>query len=112
VEESLKVSAQLQDLEAQIEQVKGQMQYYEGRAAFSTITLQLTPVMVAAETEKAPWDPGRTFERASATLTTLAQTLADIGIWLIVVFGPFALIAALALGLGWRVIRGTRKAKA
>jgi hypothetical protein len=112
VEESLKVSGQLQELEAQIEQVKGQMKYYEGRAAFSTISLQLTPEIVPVEPEPTEWNPARTFERATDTLTALAQTFADIAIWLIVVFGPFGLIAALAFGLGWRVMRGARRVKA
>ncbi|MGQ0600573.1 MAG: DUF4349 domain-containing protein, partial [Anaerolineales bacterium] len=112
VEESLKVSGQLQELEAQIEQVKGQMKYYEGRAAFSTITLQLTPQIAPVSPKPTAWDPGKTFERATGTLTTLAQTFADIAIWLIVVFGPFGLIAALIFGFGWRLMRGARKARA
>jgi hypothetical protein len=112
VEESLRVNQQLSELEAQIEQVKGQMEYYEGRAAFSTISVALTPQAAPARPEpKAAWDPGRTFERASDVLATLLQGLADLLIWLGVVFGPFALVGALILGLGWRLLR-PRKARA
>ena len=42
-EDSLRINQQLSDLEAQMEQVKGQMHYYEGRSAYSTLTLSLTP---------------------------------------------------------------------
>ena len=43
VEELLKINQTLSDLEGQIEQVKGQMKFYEGRAAFSTIDVTLNP---------------------------------------------------------------------
>ncbi len=43
VEESLRINATLSDLEGQIEQVKGQMKFYEDRAAFSTISVTLQP---------------------------------------------------------------------
>lgn len=109
VEESLRVNQQLSELEAQIEQVKGQMKYYEGRAAFSTISITLTPQIGPVTPEPEPaWNPGETFERASEVLIKLVQTVADLLIWLIVVFGPFALIGALVLGLGWRVLRKAR----
>src|SRR3990172_5309040 len=39
IEDSLRISQQLSELESQIEQIKGQMSFYEGRAAFSTVTV-------------------------------------------------------------------------
>lgn len=111
VEESLKVNGQLAELEAQIEQVKGQMKYYEGRAAFSTITIALVP-QTAPVTYIAPeWNPSETFEDASDVLVRLTQALTDMAIWLVVVLGPFALIAFVIIGLGVRFLR-PRKVKA
>ncbi len=43
IEESLRINQQLAELEAQIEQIKGQMRYFEGRSAYSTVTVSLTP---------------------------------------------------------------------
>lgn len=111
VEESLNVNRQLSELEAQIEQVKGQMKYYEGRAAFSTITIALVPQTAPVKVKPTEWNPGKTFENASEVLVRLTQSLTDVAIWLVVVFGPFAVIAFAVIGLGVRFLR-SRKAKA
>ena len=55
VEEALKVSQQLSDLERQIEERKGKMKYLRDRAAFSTITVMVradrpTPTVTATRT--------------------------------------------------------------
>ncbi len=101
-EDSLRINSQLSDLEAQIEQVKGQMHYYEGRSAYSTLTLNLaplrpTPTPTATPTPLPPvqWNPGKTFGSASNLLIASLQTIADGLIWLIVALGPY--IAAMGL---------------
>jgi len=110
VEESLKVSQQLSELEAQIEQIKGQMKYYEGRTAFSTITVNLTPqrptptpaptaTPTATPTPKPGWNPTNTFNNATGILGILFRATIDLLIWLTVVFGPFVLILGLILWL-------------
>jgi len=99
VEESLRINQQLSELEGQIAQIKGQMKYYEGRSAFSTITVQLTPQSApAVPTPQAAWNPGQTFERASGVLVKTSQGLADVFIWLLIVGGPLALVSLLLLG--------------
>jgi hypothetical protein len=114
VEESLKVNQQLSDLEAQIEQIKGQMKFYEGRAAFSTITaslmpqrptptpsptatVTLTPTPTATPTPKPRWNPGKTVNSATDVLGTLFRATVDLLIWLVIVFGPFLLVLVLIL---------------
>jgi hypothetical protein len=106
VEESLKVNQQLSELEVQIEQIKGQMKYYEGRSAFSTITVNLTPqrptptpaptatptatpAPTATPTPKPNWNPAHTFNDASGVLGTLLRATIDLLIWVTVGFGPF-----------------------
>ena len=95
VEESLKVNQQLTDLEGQIAQIKGQMQYYEGRSAYSTITVQLSSPDGASATAPNTWDPNQTFDKASAVLVKFSQGLTDLLIWLVVVPGPFLFIGLL-----------------
>lgn len=104
VEESLKVNQQLSDLEVQIEQIKGQMNYYEGRTAFSTITVNLvpqrptpTPSPTATPTPKPSWNPGKTVSKATNVLSTLLRATVELLIWMIIVFGPFALVFGLIL---------------
>jgi len=111
VEESLHINAELSNLEGQIEQVKGQMKYYEGRAAFSTVTLTLrqkdAPIAPAA------WNPGSTASRAASVLVKFVQFVADLVIWLVIVAGPFILGLGLLVGAVWmlrRLSRGKRTA--
>jgi hypothetical protein len=98
VQEAITVSQALNAVEAEIETIKGRMNFLEGRAAFSTITAILepqrptptpTPTATPLPTPTS-WSPAHTFERATGTSATLLQGLADVAIWLLVVGGPIA----------------------
>jgi len=111
-EDSLRINQQLSELEAQMEQVKGQMHYYEGRSAYSTLTLNLTPqhptpspTLTPTPTATVQWNPGKTFDQASHVLLTSAQTLFDGLIWLVVGLGPYLLALALIILVVRRLAR-------
>ena len=116
IDESLKINQQLADLEGQIEQVKGQMHFYEGRSTYSTVTVDLdpqfptpTPTMTmtptVTPTPTPAWNPGATFHQASKVLESGTQVTVDTLIWLIVVLGPIAVFALLVL----LAVRSARK---
>jgi hypothetical protein len=42
-----------------------------------------------------PWLPGETFEGAADVLTDIVKGLVDVGIWVLVVLGPFLLVIGL-----------------
>ena len=123
VEESLKVSNQLSAIEADIEQVKGRMAYLNDRAAFSTITLQISPQVVVPEPTPSPsptptatpipWSAGRTFDKATGVTSnaafTLFTTAVDLTIWFVVVILPFVLPLLL---IAWFVFRWVRRSMA
>ena len=93
VEDSLAVNNQLSELEGQIEQIKGQMKYYEGRAAFSTITVTLTPQAPVELPQADPaWNPLRTLSRAVAALGQLLRFGTDITIWFLVLTSPLTIV--------------------
>ncbi|MBL8046640.1 MAG: DUF4349 domain-containing protein, partial [Anaerolineales bacterium] len=115
------ISGQLSELEQQIEQVKGQMRYYEGRSAFSTMTVSLRPPFNTATPSPTPtptntptatptatatpgWQPGATAQQASTVLTNVLQNLADVLIWVAIVGGPFIVAGVVLFGL-WRFLR-------
>jgi hypothetical protein len=114
VEEALQVNAQLREIEGQLSQLKGQMNFLGQQAAYSTVTVNLrerppsvTPTPTATNTATATptpsptpvaWQPGKTARSAFGTLSGLLQTFADGAIWLGIVVGPFA---ALALAIWW-----------
>lgn len=117
VQQSLEVNAQLTQIEAEIEQVKGQMAYLRDRAAFSTITLQISPQLPTptptpeptATPTPEPWSPGQTFDKASGVTSQAAQSLlqftVDMVIWAVVVILPFALPLVAVVWIGTRLAR-------
>lgn len=119
IEESLRINAQLTEITAQIEEVKGRMNYIRDRAAYSTITVHLepqlptpTPAPTATPTPTpAPdvWRPDRTFRDAAGVLGGIMRVVGDVAIWMAVVLGPFAVPAAIVV---WVLVRvGKRQAR-
>jgi hypothetical protein len=112
VDEALRINQELANIEGQIEQIKGQMNYLNDRSAFSTITVNIEPqfpVLTPTPTATAyptatpiPWNPGETFGEAKSTVTVLYQGIADFMIWLGVVILPIFLPPALILWVFWR----------
>ncbi len=101
VEEALKVNAQLTEVENEIEQIKGRMNYLKDRAAFSTLVVTLEPQRPTPTPTSTPtptptptpayWQPDKTVKAAGDTLSSLLQALGDMLIWLGVVVLPFAI---------------------
>ena len=117
VEESLQINATLTDLEGQINQIKGQMKFYEGRSAYSTIDVTLdplspTPTVTPTPTSTptpTPWNPGSTIKTAANTGTHVWQSIIDGLIWICFVGWPILLVALIIVGIVWFVRQ--RKAK-
>ena len=114
VEEALQVNAQLTEIEGQIGQLKGRLQFLSQRAAYSTIAVQLqqpppptptpspTPSPSPTPTPEPIWNPGKTAAQATSTLATIVQALATVAIWLVIVVLPLALpVVLLALIVRW-----------
>jgi hypothetical protein len=113
VDEALRINQELATVEAQIEQIKGQMNYLQDRSAFSTITVNFEPKLPELTPEPtptpSPWDPGKTFERAQKTVTKAYQGIVEMLIWVFVVFVPIFLPPVLILWGLWKLL--TRKMK-
>jgi hypothetical protein len=118
VDESLRINQELSNIEDQIEQVKGRMNYLSGRAAFSTIAVQLDPELPVMPTPSptptptptpppAGWDPGKTFEHAGGIATKAAQFLVDAAIYL-VVWLPFAVPLLIVWGV-YKIVSRKKK---
>ena len=114
VNEALTVNAKLAEIEAEIEQAKGRMNYLRDRAAYSTLTVNLepqrptptpTPTPTATPIPPTPtpnvWRPDKTFDAASDVLTGLLRVIGDVVIWFCVVVAPFALPVVIIWTL-WR----------
>ena len=118
VEESLRINATLSDLEGQINQIKGQMKFYEGRSAFSTIEVALnpltpTPTITPTPTQTptpTPWNPGATIRSASYRGLGLWQDILDGLIWVCFLAWPLLLVGGLIWLVIW-LVRRSRKAE-
>jgi hypothetical protein len=112
IDEALRINQELANIEAQIEQIKGRMNYLNDRSAYSTITINfepelpmLTPTPTATPAPTAtpiPWNPGATIDDATGTVTVLYQGIASFMIWLVVVIVPVVLPFALLLWGVWK----------
>jgi hypothetical protein len=114
VDEALRINQELANIEAQIEQIKGRMNYLSDRSAYSTITINFEPefpVLAPTPTPTAHptatpilWKPGNTFEEAKGTVTVAYQGIADFFIWIGVVIVPILLPLALILWAIWKLM--------
>jgi hypothetical protein len=114
IDEALRINQELSNIEAQIEQIKGRMNYLSDRSAFSTITINFEPefpVLTPTPTPTAyptvtpiPWKPSDTFNDAKKTVTVAYQGIADFLIWLAVVILPLVLPPALILWGLWKLM--------
>lgn len=119
VDEALRINQQLSDIEGQIEQIKGQMNYLQDRSAYSTITVNFEPEQPEIASTPTPtptptstpiaWNPGKTFDRATKTVTTAYQGIIEFLIWFFVVIVPILLPFVLIVWVVWKVLR--RKSK-
>jgi hypothetical protein len=111
VDEALQVNAQLTEIEGQIGQVKGRMEYLKDRSAYSTILVNIeqqrptpTPRPTATPTY---WQPGQTLSDAGDALGDILRNLGDLLIWLVVVVAPLAIPLVIVV----LVVRRLRKKK-
>ncbi len=94
VDEALRINQELSNIEAQIEQLKGQMNYLQDRSAYSTITVNFEPVLPELIETPTPtptpnvWKPGDTFTNAKKAVTYAYQGIIDFLIWVFVVIVP------------------------
>jgi hypothetical protein len=110
VEDALNVNRELSRLEGEIEAMTGRLQYLSQSAAYSTLTVNMTPDALAQPFEVAGWRPQGIARDAAQALVAAMQGLASILIWLGVFFLPLALVVLLPFGLiTWAFLRWRRR---
>jgi len=98
-EDILAVYNELSRIRGEIERVKGRMQYLEQMSAFSTITVSITPSVLAKPISPPGWHPSHTFWRASRALVRAFQALVNAVIWVVVFLMPILLVVSSPFGL-------------
>lgn len=109
VDEALRINQELAQIEAQIEEVKGRMNYLSDRSSFSTITVTISPELPEIEPapipEPEPWTPSETLKKATETLIKAYQGIAEFAIWMFVAVLPILAPPALILWLVFKLAR-------
>lgn len=109
VEDALAVNQELSRLEGEIEVLKGRIKYLEQSAAFSTVSIDLTPDILSQPIEVGGWQPQGVAREAVESLIAALQTLVDFAIWLIIFVLPIVLIIGIPIWLLVRFIRHRRR---
>lgn len=105
VEEALAVNRELSRLEGEIETITGRMQYLSQSAAYSTLTVEITPDVLSQPLAIGSWEPQGVAREAIEALVTALQGVANLVIWLLIFVLPLAVLILLPL---WLLIRTVR----
>ncbi|WP_322510484.1 DUF4349 domain-containing protein, partial [Chloroflexus sp.] len=102
LEETLRLNQEISSVQGQIEQVKGRMRYLEQNVNYSTITVELRPILPTPTPtpeppkEKEGWNPSKVLSEQVALLMTFIQNIINIlivlGVWAPVWIIPVLLI--------------------
>jgi len=112
-EAALAVYEQLRQVEAEIEHVKGRIQYLEQSAAMATVNLDIVPDELAQPIQVGGWYPQGTLRNAFQSLIRVLQFLVDMAINIVVLVIPvLAAIAAPLVGLFYLVRAIVRRRRA
>lgn len=106
VEEALSVNQRLSQVEEQLERLKGQRNALEQRTSFSTITVEIEPVIPEQTTveETTEWSPAETFADATEVLMAIVQRGVDAGIWFGVLGLPVVIVLGVVILIGRRLL--------
>ena len=104
-EDVLNVYNQLVSTRGEIEQIRGQIQYFDEASAYSSISVDLIPTAIYTPVQIAGWSPSHSVENALATLVNVLQSGADLLITVVVLVVPLALIVLVPLWFARRALR-------
>lgn len=110
----LAIYLQLESIQTQIEQLKGQIKYYEEAAALSSISVRLIAEESTQPIEIGPWTASGAAKEAVEDLIRFAQNFAEFLIYFVISVIPSLILVAIPLYLlflgGRAIFRRFRKA--
>jgi len=115
-EDVLAIYLQVQSIQTEIEQLKGQIQYYEESAALSSISVRLIAEAGTQPIEVGPWRPEGAAKEAVEDLIRFVQNFAEFLIRFVIFTLPVLVLIAIPLFLvylaGRAVFRRVNRSKA
>lgn len=104
-EAALAVYEQLRQIEGEIEQIKGRIQYLEQSAAMATVSLDITPDELAQPIQVGGWYPQGTLRDAFQSLIHVLQFLVDATIVILVLVIPILVVIAVPIVVLFLIVR-------
>ncbi len=104
-DEVLAVFNQLTQIRQQIEQIKGQIKFYEESANLSAISVQLLSAESIAPITIGGWAPVGVVRDAFQALINVGKLLVEVLIWLVVLFLPLGLVLYFPGRWIWRWVK-------
>ena|SRR5215211_5083160 len=104
-EDVLAIYLQVQQVQTEIEQLKGQIQYYDEAVAMSSISIQLIAEEGTQPIEIGPWTPEGAAKEAIQDLIIFAQNFAELLIRFVLLALPALILIAIPLFLAYLVGR-------
>lgn len=101
----LEVQRELTTVRGEIERLDALRAALEDQAAYGTLAVTYGIELVAVVEAAKEWDPASEVDRATASLVSVLQGLATVGIWFAIVWLPILLVAAIAIAGITLVIR-------
>ena len=112
-EAALAVYDQLRQVQGEMEQVKGRIQYLEQSAAMATVSVEIVPDELAQPIQVGGWHPEGTLRNAIQSLIRVLQFLVNAAIVIVILIVPtVALIAAPFVGLFFLIRAIVRRRRA
>ena len=128
VEQALEVDKELRKIEEELNVVQGRVNYLQDRAAFSTINLQINPILPTATPTPTPtatpiptatplptpddWRPQDTVQAATTRLQNTSTSVADAVIYTSIVCGPWVLLFSVPALVGFAIYRRVQRRRA
>jgi hypothetical protein len=108
----LEVHEQLTVIRGQIEQARGRMRYLSQVTAMSSIALDVVPDAIAKPVVEPGWQPIVIAKDAVRALVVALQSIATVGIWVLVYVVPIFGMLALVVVAAWKILRRARAREA
>jgi len=100
ISDVLEVEARLTDVRGQIEQLTAALEDLNDRASYATLTAYFSSPVVAVEAARNDWEPANAVDEAAASLISILQAVATVGIWFLIVWLPILFVLGLIGGTG------------
>ncbi len=109
IEDILTIQSRLDEVRGQVEQLQAQLDQLSELASLSTLTVTIVPAATPVEETAAAWDPKAIFDSAVAALVGLGQALAAVGIWIVILGLPLAIVLGILAWIGLRAVPAFRR---